>query len=252
MKVVETVQDWYKIRKSIQINRPLGFVPTMGALHDGHLALIDRCIKENSHSVVSIFINPTQFNDKTDHNNYPQNIQDDVSKLKELGVKYLFSPSYNDLYPDNYTYKIIESEYSKILCGANRPGHFDGVLTVVMKLLNIIKPNKVYFGEKDFQQLQLVKNMVNTFFLDIQVIACDTIRDQSGLALSSRNELLNEEELNTARFFPYYLQMKLDKEKITEKLEKKGFTVEYIEEIDGRRFGAVKLREVRLIDNVKI
>ena len=161
-------------------------------------------------------------------------------------------PEYKDIYPDNYEYKVIESNFSKILCGKFRPGHFDGVLTVVLKLLNLVKPNRAYFGEKDYQQLKLIEGMVKAFFIDTKIVSLPTVRTKDGLALSSRNIRLSEEQKIKAIEFPKSLASSLSNEKIKSHLRKKGFKVEYIEQIDNRRFGAVYLGNVRLIDNVKI
>ena len=140
-------------------DKEIGFVPTMGALHKGHISLINKSIAENDITVVSIFVNATQFNDPEDLKKYPNNLNNDIRILESLNVNYLFSPEHNLLYNDNYSYRIIETNFSKELCGKQREGHFEGVLTVVMKLLNIVNPIRAYFGEKDFQQYKLIKGM---------------------------------------------------------------------------------------------
>ena len=151
MKVITKISEIKEIRKNIQ-NKKIGFVPTMGGLHAGHLSLINRAKNENEITIVSVFLNPTQFNDKKDLETYPANLQDDIALLEKADVDFLFAPSYAEMYPDNYKYKITENSFSKLLCGASRPGHFDGVLTVVMKLFSLVRPANAYFGEKDFQQ----------------------------------------------------------------------------------------------------
>ncbi len=253
LRIINSVKDWQNNRMTdVFLGKSVGFVPTMGALHEGHLALIKRSKSENDITVVSIFVNPTQFNDPDDLRKYPNTYEIDLEKLESEKVDYLFYPEYNELYPDNYGYKVIESEFSKKLCGADRPGHFDGVLTVVMKLLNIINPDKAYFGEKDYQQYLLIKGMVETFFISTEIIPCQTVRDVDGLAQSSRNKLLTKEERKRASIFPRLLRLNAGEKEIKEELEKKGFKVDYIEKINNRRFGAVRIGKVRLIDNVEI
>mgnify|MGYP005841609515 CR=1 FL=1 len=252
-KVITKISEWQKIRNKKSLNKKsIGFVPTMGALHKGHIALIKKSLKENDVTIVSIFINPTQFNNKEDLKKYPQTFQDDLRILEKLNVDYLFYPSYHEMYPDNYDYKVIETNFSKKLCGEFRPGHFDGVLTVVLKLLNIIKARRTYFGEKDYQQLKLIEGMVKAFFIDTEIIAVPTVRDKNGLALSSRNMRLTKDELEQAAFFPKILKSNLPIDQIKIQLEQKGFKVEYVEQIGNRRFGAIYINDVRLIDNVKI
>ena len=224
----------------------IGFVPTMGALHEGHLSLIETSKKDNKFTVVSIFVNPTQFNDPNDYKNYPNTHTEDLLKLSALKVDYL-----SLIYNDNYSYQIVENSLSKQLCGGSRPGHFEGVLTIVMKLLNIVKPAKAYFGEKDFQQYMLIKGMADAFHMDVKVIALPTIREADGLAMSSRNLLLTDSERKIAPTFSKLLSSNLSDENVKSKLENEGFRIDYIETIDGRRFGAVFLGKVRLIDNVK-
>ncbi|MFH1197160.1 MAG: pantoate--beta-alanine ligase [bacterium] len=252
-EVIRNIDEWRKLRLSeFFCDKNIGFVPTMGALHEGHVSLIRKSWEENDITVVSIFVNPTQFNDLDDFKNYPNTFEEDLKILNDESVDYLFYPDYYSLYPDDYKYKLEETKYSKMLCGANRPGHFDGVLTVVMKLFNIVRPVNAYFGEKDYQQLKLIEGMVNAFFLNVRIIPCPTVRTESGLALSSRNKRLTEDEKNIAVEFPRLLRQKMKIEEIKKQLEEKGFRVDYITEIDDRRFGAVYLGNVRLIDNVEI
>lgn len=252
-KVIKELNKWKAIRRSsVFHNQSVGLVPTMGALHDAHIALIKKSIQQNDITVVTIFVNQTQFNNQKDFEDYPNTIKEDLNKLKKLKVDYLLVPEYEDIYPDNYEYKVIESNFSKILCGKFRPGHFDGVLSIVLKLLNLVKPNRAYFGEKDYQQLKLIEGMVRAFFMDTKIVSLPTVRTKEGLALSSRNIRLSEEQKIKATEFPKGLASSLSNKKIKSDLRKKGFKVEYIEQIDNRRFGAVYLGNVRLIDNVKI
>lgn len=251
MKVITKISEIKEIRKNIQ-NKKIGFVPTMGGLHSGHLSLINRAKNENEITIVSVFLNPTQFNDKKDLETYPANLQDDITLLEKADVDFLFAPSYAEMYPDNYKYKITENSFSKLLCGASRPGHFDGVLTVVMKLFSLVRPANAYFGEKDFQQYKLLKGMAEAFFLDINIVPCPIVREESGLALSSRNRKLSARGLEAAPKFHEILSSEKSVAQKKEALSQAGFTVDYVEEIDGRIYGAVFLENVRLIDNLKI
>ncbi len=252
-KVIKKISEWKKIRNSEELkNKTVGFVPTMGAFHQGHASLIERCLIENNISVVSIFVNPTQFNDPNDLRNYPRTLDSDLKLLEKMNVDYLFYPEYEEIYSDNYRYKIIETDFSKKLCGAFRPKHFEGVLTIVLKLFNIVKPHKAYFGEKDYQQLKLIEGMCKAFFMDIEIVPCPIVRDEDGLALSSRNLLLTNEERMISVNFPKLLKARMPNELIKEELEKLGFKVDYIENLEGRRLGAVHIGKVRLIDNVEL
>lgn len=254
-QIIEDIRAWRKLRGSSRLSgKSLGFVPTMGALHAGHMSLVQRSRSENDLTLVSIFVNPAQFNDRKDLNDYPRNLEADLVKLQAAGTDFLFCPKYENLYPDNYRFRINESEISKTLCGKFRAGHFQGVLTVVMKLLVLAAADRAYFGEKDFQQYILVKEMTDAFFLDsrTQIIACPTVREEDGLAMSSRNRLLTGPQRKLAAHFPRLLRSGSKPDEIKAELEKLGFKVDYIEEWFNRRLGAVHLGNVRLIDNVKI
>lgn len=251
MKVIESVNEWRNIRKSFVQSHQVGFVPTMGNLHQGHASLLNKSQKDNDISVLSIFINPTQFNDKDDFEKYPKTIDEDIQLAKECGVDFIFLPQAKELYFDEYHYQISEDQISTILEGKHRPGHFEGVLTVVMKLFNLVKPQRAYFGEKDYQQLMLIKGMVAAFFLDIEIVNCPTVRLPSGLAMSSRNNLLSESQLKKSEGLSRCLSGE-NEESIKLQLEQQGFDVEYVEKWNGRLLAAVKIGNVRLIDNVKI
>lgn len=253
MRTINTVAEWLRYEQEEKLSQKrVGFVPTMGALHNGHQSLIEKSIQENEVTVVSIFVNPTQFNDKEDLKKYPQSHDEDVDVLSRFNVDVLFYPEYPEIYPDDFNYKISEQSFSKKLCGASRPGHFDGVLTVVMKLLNIVKPHRSYFGEKDYQQLLLIRDMCVAFFVSTEIIGCPTVRDDDGLALSSRNKLLSVTDRKKASLFPKLLKSEKNSGDVIRELEKEGITVDYIEDIDSRRFGAVYFGNVRLIDNVPV
>lgn len=249
-RLVTTVQEWQAIRASLG-SRSVGFVPTMGALHAGHASLLVRSRAENDVSVLSIYVNPTQFNNKEDLRKYPVNLEADLALAAKNGVDYILAPTFEQMYPDQYRYRVSENEFSKRFCGAHRPGHFDGVLTVVMKLLNLVNARRAYFGEKDFQQLQLVKDMVAAFFLDVEIVSCATKREDDGLAMSSRNTRLSAPARAKApRFHEALVESKSAGEALL-RLENDGFEVDYVEDLRNRRLAAVTIDGVRLIDNVE-
>ncbi len=250
MTVVEELSEWRRLRKGPGFEgKTLGFVPTMGNLHEGHLSLLKRTRQQDDVSVLSIFVNAPQFDEKEDLERYPRALLSDLEKANDLGIDYIICPTYSDLYPDDYTYRVTESRLSKALCGKHRKGHFDGVLTVVLKLILLVRPHRCYFGEKDYQQLQLVKRMVSAFFLETEIVACPTVRDHDGLPLSSRNRNLSPSERDLAKEFPRILRRRLPLEQIEDSLNQAGFAVEYVAEEMGRRFGAVRVGGTRLIDN---
>ncbi len=249
MTVINTPEEFKKIRDTLN-GKKIGFVPTMGGLHNGHLSLVQKAKSENEITVVSVYLNETQFNDKNDLVTYPANFEDDKALLEKAEVDYLFAPSYAVMYPDDYRYMVTEKEFSKKLCGAKRPGHFDGVLTVVMKLFNIVRPTNAYFGEKDFQQLTLLRGMVEAFFMNINLVGCPIVREKNGLAISSRNRKLSAQGLEKAPEFHKILAQGGSDEKIAENLEKAGFKVDYVTTTGNRLYAAVFLEDVRLIDNI--
>ena len=235
----------------------VGFVPTMGALHAGHASLLQRARNENDILVLSIFVNPTQFNNPDDLQKYPKTWEQDVALANSLGVDYIFFPDYKEMYPDDYKYKVIETEFSHELCGKDRPGHFDGVLSVVMKLLNIVRADNAYFGEKDYQQLQLIKGMCQALFLDTCIQAVPTLREADGLAMSSRNVRLSEKSRKLAPEIFKIISTASSAHEAEVQLSELGFNVDYVVDKYGRRFVAVRTEsadggEVRLIDNVQI
>lgn len=249
MEQVSTVAEVRHWREALGAGFLVGFVPTMGALHAGHRTLIERARAECQAVAVSIFVNPTQFNDADDCARYPQPLAEDLRMCDELGVDLVYLPDRAELYRDDYRFRLAEKDFSRELEGAFRPGHFDGVLTVVLKLLQIVQSTHAYFGEKDWQQLQLVKGMVNAFFLPTEVLSCPTVREPDGLAMSSRNVRLSAEARLTAAHFPRLLRESATAEAARVGLAEAGFSVDYIEDREGRRLGAVVLDGVRLIDN---
>ena len=252
MIAVKSVKQWRTLRAGGRFaGKSLGFVPTMGALHEGHLSLLRRARRENGLTAVSVFVNPAQFNDKEDLARYPRTLAADAELLKAGGADFLLVPAASEIYPDGYRYRVSENEESRALCGAHRPGHFDGVLTVVLKLLNLVKPDRAYFGEKDYQQYRLVRGMAEALFLDVKIVPCPIAREPDGLAMSSRNLLLGEEERAIAPALNMVLTSGAPLSRMKKALAKLGFEPDYVEERWGRRLAAAKLGKVRLIDNVE-
>ena len=252
MRILTRISDWQNWRDAIPSTQRVGLVPTMGALHAGHRSLITRCRQENDICTVSLFVNPTQFNDQNDLANYPNTFEADRKMCEAEGVDAIFFPNYSELYPDDYRYRVSESEVSRLLCGSHRPGHFDGVLSVVMKLLNLARPHRAYFGEKDWQQLQLVKGMVDAFFMPVVIVGCPTVRETDQLALSSRNLRLSKAHRRIAAGFPRLLATRAPAEEVAHLLEADGFEVDYVQDFEGRRCAAIHCGGVRLIDNLPL
>ena len=251
--LIETLESWIDYRDDVTASGlSIGFVPTMGALHEGHLELIRKARQETDCVVVSVFLNPTQFNDPKYYEQYPKTLDIDRELAADAGADVVLAPSKDVLYPDGYNYKICESHLSSFMEGEHRPGHFDGVLTIVMKLFNLVKPDRAYFGEKDFQQLKLIEGMVEAFFLKTKVVAVPTVRESDGLAMSSRNALLTEEGRKRAPVFHQNLTAQKTADEAREALTKEGINVEYVEDYEDRRLGAVVIDNVRIIDNVAI
>lgn len=251
MKIFNTIEDFNLYRAQLT-NKNIGFVATMGALHQGHLSLVKRSLIENEISIVSIFTNPTQFDNANDLDKYPNLLEQDLNLLTKAGVDAVFIPEYQTIYPDDYTYQVQENQLSKQFCGAHRTGHFDGVLTVVMKLLNIVQPHKAYFGEKDYQQLILIQNMVNAFFVSVDVIGCAIVREIDGLAMSSRNLRLSQSQRQIAPELHRVITSGLGIESMQKELTSLGFNVDYIDIIHNRLLVAAYLGDIRLIDNIKL
>jgi pantoate--beta-alanine ligase len=273
MKILKTTQELINYRKSLTCS--IGLVPTMGALHQGHISLIKESIEKNDQTIVSIFVNPTQFLAGEDFTTYPKRREADLKICELAGVDVLFMPTSDEIYFEDEPYVLAPTKQSYILEGYKRPKHFDGVLRVVLKLLNLTRPTSAYFGKKDAQQLFLIQNMVHTLFLDTTIVPCEIVRDENGLALSSRNAYLSEEEkikalciskslkIASNEIMRGELHVKVIKEKMQEILE--NLEVEYIE-ITNRKFEkldnvdlknsiilvAVKVGKTKLIDNIWI
>jgi pantoate--beta-alanine ligase len=253
MKTYTDLSMWREERRrQTRAGITLGVVPTMGALHDGHLSLVRRSRAENDRTLVTIFVNPTQFDDPKDLSAYPRTLDDDLALLQAEGADFVLVPAAADLYPDGYRYRVTEMERSRDLEGSFRPGHFDAVLTVVLKLLQIAAADRAYFGEKDWQQLTLVQGMARAFFLPTAIVACPTIRESSGLAMSSRNRRLSEEDRQKAPDLHRVLSSASTADEAERDLLADGFSVDYVEDREARRLAAVRLGDVRLIDNVPL
>lgn len=199
MERIKTVEE---VAKRLQVfkekNKRIGLVPTMGALHKGHLELVKRSVRENDVTVVSIFVNPTQFNDRSDLENYPRSEEEDCKLLEAVGCTIAFLPSTQEMYPEPDERVFNLGPVANVMEGAFRKGHFNGVAQIVSKLFYIVRPDNAYFGEKDFQQIAVIRQLVKILSLKVNIVACPIVRESSGLALSSRNKRLNEEEKKTA------------------------------------------------------
>lgn len=251
MQVSKNLKDWHNRRTQLS-GRSIGVVPTMGALHPGHASLVERCRRENEIVVATLFVNPTQFNDPSDLAKYPRTLEADLELLEALGTDDVFCPDTAALYPNGYAFRVVSDSLASVMEGRSRPGFFDGVMTVVLKLLNIIQADRAYFGEKDYQQWKVLHAMAADLFLPTKILACPTIRTASGLAESSRNALLSAAGRQKAAEIYRTLRFAPTADAAREWLEAEGFRVDYVEEHWGRRFAAAFLEGIRLIDNVPL
>lgn len=278
MKIFKSITETQHYLRSLRSEKTIGFVPTMGALHQGHLELLKRSKRENDISVCSIFVNPIQFNNPDDLKKYPRTMASDIEKLRLVDCDVLFAPEVQEMYPEENKKQYNFGQLDKVMEGKFRPGHFNGVAVVVKLLFDITKPHKAYFGEKDFQQLAIIKQMVKQEKLNIEIIPCEIIRENDGLAMSSRNIRLTTEERKAAPII--YQTLKKVKEKIhTQSIDRlcewainelnkvEGMEVEYFEIVDNEYLqpvqsitekahsvacAAVFLGAVRLIDNMRL
>lgn len=276
MKILENKRELDELLAKIRTNgTKIGLIPTMGSIHDGHLSLVENAIKENFFSITSIFVNPTQFNDLKDFKKYPQNKKQDIEKLNTVKCDAVFFPQIEELYPEGIKRKKTISKYRDILCDKFRPGHFDGVTTVVKSLFDIVTPDAVFFGEKDFQQLKIIKELIKKNNLPIQLIDCPSVRSKNGMSLSSRynnfntnqeilfnqislkindcvNLLKKQIDINNLKSLYQYLE------------EDKKIKVDYLEVRDddellltqknknARLFISFYIEDIRIIDNFKL
>ncbi|WP_257173062.1 pantoate--beta-alanine ligase [Staphylococcus capitis] len=210
-KIVTTINDMQEIVKSYRSQgKTIGFIPTMGALHDGHLKMMRMSVENNDVTVISIFVNPLQFGPNEDFDAYPRQIDQDVKAVESINVDYVFYPSVEEMYPDQLDITLKVGRLAEVLEGAQRPGHFEGVVTVVNKLFNIVSPDYAYFGKKDAQQLAIIEKMVKDFNHPIQIVGVDIVREEDGLAKSSRNVYLTQEERKEAIHLNKSLQIARD------------------------------------------
>ena len=252
MKIIKNITAWQKLRSEFHPNKTLGVVMTMGALHQGHLSLVQKSQQDNDYTLVTLFVNPAQFNDQNDFINYPDTFAKDIQYLQKASVNFVLCPPQQEIYNNNYSYQISENFLSKTLCGQSRPGHFDGVLTVVMKFLQLAQADRAYFGEKDYQQLKLIQNMAQAFFMPTEIIGCPIVRDDNGLAYSSRNLRLSDQERKKANTFAKIIRQYKNADKAKQALMDNNITIDYLEEYFGRRFAAVNINNIRLIDNIAL
>lgn len=276
MKVVHTIQEVRDFVKSQRAEgKSIGFVPTMGYLHEGHLSLMKRAKEENDIVAVSIFVNPMQFGPNEDLDSYPRDLEHDAKLCESVGVSLIFNPEPEEMYAPDFTSFVDMEGVTKELCGKSRPVHFRGVCTVVNKLFNIMTPDRAYFGQKDAQQLAVIKRMVRDLNMDIQIVGCPIVREEDGLAKSSRNTYLSEEERKAALVLSRAVrlgeQMAKDGEKEAAKIEAamreiieaeplaridyvsivNAVSIEPIEQLQGEILGAIAvyIGKTRLIDN---
>lgn len=277
MEIITVVDKLQKTIEDLRIQgKTIGFVPTMGALHAGHISLVKRCIADNDICVVSIFVNPTQFNNKEDLLKYPRTLERDCKLLEDIGATIAFAPSVEEVYPEPDTRQFDFGQLDKVMEGRYRPGHFNGVAQVVSRLFDIVKPDKAYFGEKDFQQIAVIRSMVKILNLPVDIVSMPIVRENSGLALSSRNERLGDEKkavavnISKVLFLSREWMSELSPAQVIERViysinNYDSLQVEYYEIVDGYTLQPVEswtdsdyivgcitvfCGEVRLIDNI--
>ena len=277
---METITNSEELRRALgsRDRSGIGFVPTMGALHAGHRSLVERARRECATVVVSVFVNPTQFNDKTDLKNYPRTPEADLLLLEEVGADYVFMPSVEEVYPEPDTRTFDFGMIDKVMEGATRPGHFNGVAQVVSRLFDLVKPAKAYFGEKDFQQIAVIREMVRQLRIPVEIIPCPIVRGEDGLALSSRNTLLDTDHRTAAPYIYKVLKAAVEKSHqttpdqlaawVTAQVESNPLLkVIYFQVVDAATMQqvrtweespviqgciAVQAGDIRLIDNIKL
>lgn len=277
MKLVETISELKAIiRSNKSEGKTIGLVPTMGYLHEGHLSLVKRSVQDNDFTVMSIFVNPTQFGPNEDFEKYPRDMERDLRLAESVGADVVFAPCVTEMYPDGYKTYVEVEDITKVLCGLSRPGHFKGVTTVVNKLFNIVEPDKAYFGQKDAQQVIVIKKMVRDLNMDLEIVTCPIIRESDGLAMSSRNVYLSKEERAAAVILSKSLfeaeELIKKGEKSTRKvieyirnriMSEKFADIDYVEVVSTDGLGkleeisgsvlialAVRFGKTRLIDNI--
>jgi pantoate--beta-alanine ligase len=254
VNLVHTIEE---TRLALEPSRggSIGLVPTMGSLHEGHIALLRAARAENDMVVMSLFVNPAQFGDASDLATYPRDEDRDLELAREVGVDLVFAPAVDEMYPPKFQTWVDVTELGEVLEGRFRPGHFRGVATVVLKLLNVVRPTRVYFGQKDAQQVEVVRRLVADLAVDVELRVVPTVRDADGLALSSRNALLTTEERAAALALPRALAHRDRDAALAELASSNDLDVDYVEvaEFDPPVLaGAVRIGSIRLIDNVPL
>jgi pantoate--beta-alanine ligase len=233
MEIINNIKDLKERLSTERLNgKCIGFVPTMGALHDGHISLVKRCKEENDICIVSIFVNPTQFNDKKDLETYPRTLEKDCESLEPVGCSYIFAPTETEMYPEPDTRVFDFGSIAEVMEGKHRPGHFNGVAQIVSKLFDAVEPDKAYFGEKDFQQVAIIRAMVKQLNMPVQIIACPILRDADGLALSSRNARLSSTQRQKAPAIARILKESATFAQTKSLEEVKRFVIESINEVE--------------------
>ena len=281
MQLITTKKALFEVVSNAKsAGKTIGFVPTMGALHNGHLTLVKRCVSENDLCFVSVFVNPTQFNDKNDLANYPRTLEADAELLASVGCEFVFAPNADEMYDAEEMQKPFEFDFGgldQVMEGRFRPGHFNGVVQVVSKLFQLVQPTRAYFGEKDFQQLAIIRRMVTVLNFPVEIVGCPIVREESGLALSSRNALLTPEQRQLAVHISQVLKEsclfaletpvhELHDAVVAAVNAREGLEVEYFEIVDGKILQPIEKWEetndivgcitvycgkIRLIDNIR-
>ena len=244
MKVVNTIKELRELLDGYRAEgKKIGLVPTMGALHRGHASLVERSIAGNDVTVVSIFVNPTQFNDKNDLKNYPRTLEADCALLEKVGATVAFAPAVEEMYPEEDTRQFSFAPLDTVMEGACRPGHFNGVAQIVSKLFYAVEPDRAYFGEKDFQQLAIIREMVRQLELPLEIVGCPIVREEDGLAMSSRNTLLSEDERERALTISSTLFASVDFAKVNSLEATRNFVEDMINDTPG-----LELEYYRIVD----
>lgn len=252
MKIIHTIKELQaEISAQKNAGKRVGLVPTMGALHAGHASLVERSVAENDVTVVSIFVNPTQFNDKNDLVKYPRTLEADCQLLQSVGASIAFAPSVEEVYPEPDTRSFSYAPLDTVMEGAFRPGHFNGVCQIVSKLFDMVQPHRAYFGEKDFQQLAIIREMVRQMQYPLEIIGCPIVREADGLAMSSRNTRLSADERTTALNISRTLFESQEFAKSHTLAETKAFVEEGIAATDGLRLEYYEVVDDRILQTVR-
>lgn len=252
MKIIHTIKELQaEISAQKNAGKRVGLVPTMGALHAGHASLVERSVAENDVTVVSIFVNPTQFNDKNDLVKYPRTLEADCQLLQSVGASIAFAPSVEEVYPEPDTRSFSYAPLDTVMEGAFRPGHFNGVCQIVSKLFDMVQPHRAYFGEKDFQQLAIIREMVRQMQYPLEIIGCPIVREADGLAMSSRNTRLSADERTTALNISRTLFESQEFAKSHTLAETKAFVEEEIAATDGLRLEYYEVVDDRTLQTVR-